>query len=193
MTETALQPLLDAIDKKIAKEQSFTLAIDGGSAGGKTTLAAALQQRYGCPVFHADDFFLQPHQRTPERLSQPGGNMDRERLLQEILLPLSQGQDVLYRRFDCHTMALLPPVSVPYAPFRIVEGAYCMHPDLSPQYGLSVFLLISPQLQRQRILRRNSPREAQRFFDRWIPLEEAYFRHLSPEKRCDIILEVTHE
>ena len=56
------------------------VAIDGRCASGKTTLATALAVSLGATVFHADDFFLRPEQRTAERLSEPGGNMDRERL-----------------------------------------------------------------------------------------------------------------
>ena len=41
------------------------LAIDGPCGSGKTTLAALLARLYDCPVFHADDFFLRPEQRTP--------------------------------------------------------------------------------------------------------------------------------
>ena len=128
------QRLLQVIDAHLAAGRPLTLAIDGCCAAGKTTLARQLHEKYGCPVFHADDYFLQPHQRTAQRLAQPGGNMDRERLLQEVLLPLSRGEDVLFRRFDCGTMTLQPPVRVPYAPLQVVEGTYCMHPDLAPYY-----------------------------------------------------------
>ena len=115
--------------------------------------------------------------------------MDRERLLQEVLLPLSRGKDVVFRRFDCSAMALRPPVRVPYVPFQIVEGTYCMHPELAPYYTASVFLRISPAEQRRRIERRCPPEKAQQFFTRWIPLEQLYFQQLHPEKNCTLILE----
>ena len=182
-------PLLQAIRRHLSAGQPLTLAIDGCSAAGKTTLARRLQEKYGCPVFHTDDYFLQAHQRTPQRLSQPGGNMDRERFLQEVLLPLSRGEDVTFRRFDCSAMALTPPVTVPYAPFQVVEGTYCLHPELAPYYTYSVFLRISPEEQRRRILCRCTPEKAQQFFHRWIPLEQLYFQQLRPDARCDLILE----
>lgn len=75
--------------------------------------------------------------------------MDRERFLQEVLLPLSRGEEVTFRRFDCGAMALTPPVTVPYAPFQVVEGTYCLHPELAPYYTYSVFLRISPEEQRR--------------------------------------------
>ena len=52
-------PLLQAIRRHLSTGQPLTLAIDGCSAAGKTTLARRLQEKYGCPVFHTDDFFLQ--------------------------------------------------------------------------------------------------------------------------------------
>ena len=68
------------------------VAIEGGSASGKTTLGELLQNVYGCPVFHMDDFFLRPEQRTEARFAQPGGNVDRERFLEEVLIPLREGR-----------------------------------------------------------------------------------------------------
>ena len=53
-------PLLAAIDRQLAAKPRVLLAIDGGSASGKTTLASWLEKIYGCPVFHMDDFFLRP-------------------------------------------------------------------------------------------------------------------------------------
>ena len=186
----AAQQLLQIIDRHLSAARPLTLAIDGCSAAGKTSLARHLQAKYGCPVFHTDDYFLQPHQRTPQRLSQPGGNMDRERFLQEVLLPLSQGKDVFCRRFDCGTMTLQPPVRVPYEPFQVIEGTYCMHPDLAPYYTCSVFLRIAPEAQHARILCRCPAEKAQQFFDRWIPLEQLYFQQIHPEKHCSLVWDV---
>ena len=185
-----LLPLLSAIDRKLRSASRVTLAIEGGSASGKTTLSGLLSRIYGCTVFHMDDYFLRPEQRTPERLAEPGVNVDRERFYEEILKPLTEGQSVRYQRFDCHTLSLQPPVDVVPTPLTVVEGAYSMHPLLAEHYDLSVFLRISPDLQRQRILNRNGPDMAERFFSMWVPLETAYFEALDPAGRCDLILEV---
>ena len=91
-----IRPLLVRIDRLMAERERVLVAIDGGSASGKTTLGALLQSIYACPVFHMDDFFLRPEQRTPERYAQPGGNVDRERFWQEVLEPLRrEGLDTL--------------------------------------------------------------------------------------------------
>lgn len=186
-----LLPLLSAVDRRLREQGRVLLAIEGGSASGKTTLAARLAQLYDAAVFHMDDFFLRPEQRTAARLAEPGGNVDRERFFREILQPLTRGKPVRYRRYDCHTQQLEPPVEAAPKALTIIEGAYSLHPELAEHYDLSVFLRISPELQRSRIQKRNTPEMAQLFFSQWIPLETLYFDALDPAGRCDLILEVT--
>ena len=182
-------PLFAAIDRLLAEKPTVTVAIEGGSASGKTTLAAQLQQVYdSCMVFHMDDFFLRPEQRTPERYAEPGGNVDRERFLTEVLTPLTNGEPVAYRRFDCARQTICPPEIIQPRRLNVVEGAYSMHPELADHYDLSVFLSIDPAYQRTRILRRNAPSAAERFFSTWIPLETHYFETFRPMERCTICL-----
>lgn len=185
-----LLPLLTAIDRKMAEGKPAIVALEGGSAAGKTTAAEVLRNLYGCPVLHMDDFFLRPAQRTPERLSQPGGNVDRERFWEEVLRPLRAGKSAAYRRYDCHTQTLLPPVEIPPAPLILVEGAYSCHGDLREYYDLTAFLRIPPDLQRRRIQVRNTPELQKRFFEEWIPMEQRYFEYFSIPAHCDLILEV---
>lgn len=185
----AFLPLLAQIDFMLQKGQ-VNLAVEGGSASGKTTLGKMLEQIYDCTVFHMDDFFLRPEQRTPERFAEPGGNVDRERFLEEVLLPLSRKEPVTYRRFDCSTFTLGKPVTVMPSGLNVIEGAYSMHPELAGYYDFSVFLDITPSLQRKRIEKRNPDGKAQRFFDEWIPMERLYFREKKVKERCDMVIAV---
>ena len=180
-------PLFAEIDRRL-KNGSCTLAIEGRSASGKSTLAAILEAVYGCTVFHTDDFFLQPAQRTPARFAEVGGNMDRERFLMEVLFPLSQGQVVQYRRFDCGTFTLLPPEEKRKTSLTVIEGAYCMHPGLCHFYDFAVFMDIDAELQRKRILKRNGEALAHRFFNEWIPMEETYIAALHVKERCNMVI-----
>lgn len=180
-------PLFAELDKLLEKKRAI-IAVEGGSASGKTTLSKILEDIYPCSVFHMDDFFLRPEQRTPERYAEVGGNVDRERFLSEVSEPLSKGNDVVYRSFDCSAMSLSEGKLVCPEKLVIVEGAYSMHPELERYYDFSVFLDVSPELQRERILRRNSPQTAQLFFDQWIPLENTYFTKTDIKKRCSMTI-----
>ena len=162
------------------------VTIEGGAASGKTTLAAALQDVYDCNVLHTDDFFLRPEQRVPERLAEVGGNLDRERFWEEIVQPLLCGETVRYRPFNCQTKSLEAPVSLPPKSLTVVEGSYAMHPAFGRYYDLAVFLDVPPALQRERILTRNSPAFAKRFFEEWIPMENAYFDQMAIRDRADL-------
>lgn len=179
-----LIPLLTEIDK-LSLNGQVILAVEGGSASGKTTLSGLLKKIYDCNIFHTDDFFLQPHQRTAERLAEPGGNLDRERFLSEVIIPLSEEKNVYYQPYDCSSGKLLPHVKAKSKRINIIEGAYSMHPDFSRYYNLSVFIEISKETQRERILKRN-PDMAERFFNEWIPMEEEYRNYFKTEEKCDM-------
>ena len=181
-------PFFCAVDRLLTEKERVIVAIEGGSASGKSTLGALMEQVYDCNLFHVDDFFLQKHQRTPERFSQPGGNVDYERFSEEIMQPLLRGGAFSYRRFDCSTMSLGESVSVQPKKLSVVEGAYSMHPVLRDAYDLSVFLDIEPAEQADRILRRNGEAMQKRFLTEWIPLEHRYFDALNVRESCTMIL-----
>lgn len=186
-------PLFARLDE-LLKMGPAVLAIEGGSASGKTSLSQILEGLYDCTVFHMDDFFLRPDQRTAERYAEPGGNIDRERFHEEVLVPLSQNKPVNYRRFDCSKGEIGPSVILTPKKLTVVEGVYSLHPKFGKYYDLAVFLEISPELQKKRIVKRNSPEEAKRFYDQWIPMEGDYFSKLKIKERCDLVIEnVLHE
>lgn len=159
------------------------MAIDGRCASGKSTLAAELHERYGFAVVHMDHFFLRPEQRTPERYAQPGGNVDYERVLEEVLEPLGRGEWPEYRPFDCHAGALAPPVRLEPSPVVVVEGSYSCCPALWERYDLRAFLTVGPEEQLRRLAQRDGD-YVQVFQERWIPLEERYLAACQVEERC---------
>lgn len=163
-------------------------ALDGRCGAGKTTLAAAAEESLGWAVVHMDDFFLRPQQRTPERLAQPGGNVDWERVRAEVLAPLLAGREARFCPYDCHAGAMGAVKTVPAAPVVLIEGSYACHPGLWDHYGLRAFLTVDADEQRRRILRRGGAEGWPAFRDRWIPLEEKYFAAFDIERRCDLVL-----
>lgn len=180
-------PLFREIEQRLGRG-NLTLAIDGRSGSGKSTLGGILKDRYDCNVFHMDDFFLTPSMRTSERLMIPGENVDHERFLTEVLLPAYYGEPVMYRRYDCHEGRMEAAEKILPKVLTVVEGSYSMHSDLMPYYGLKVFLEVSEEEQRMRILKRNGEVSAQRFFNEWIPLEESYFQAYQIKEKADMII-----
>ena len=182
-TERLLKRILEA-------EGPLRIAIDGRCASGKSTFAERLREKTGGDVLHMDDFFLRPEQRSAERYRTPGGNVDHERFLEEVLLPLSRGESYVYQPFDCRTMELGKAEIRRPSRITIVEGSYSLHPLLKDYYDIKVFLTVQPETQIERIRKRN-PEKVQRFIEEWIPYEELYFREFDTEKQADSVIDTT--
>lgn len=183
--------VLLAVSTIVQSGKPGIVAIDGRCGSGKTGLARLIAQLFPCSVFHMDDFFLPFDKRTPQRLAQPGGNVDYERVLSEVLEPLSRGQDVVYRPFDCGTGGLLASRTVPFSPLTVLEGSYSHHPALAERYDLKLFLTCTQKEQRRRLLQREGTQGLSPFLERWIPLEEQYFSACHIEEESDLTVDTT--
>lgn len=178
-------PLYAVIEENL--DHSFTIAIEGGSASGKTTLAKCLALLYDCNVFHADDFFLQSFQRTPERLGEIGGNIDYERLENQVIQGLQSGKSFEYHRYECQTGKMSAPILVAPKKLNIVEGVYSTHPNLTNIYDWKVFVRVTRSVQKQRLENRNPPALVKRFLEEWIPMENRYFKAYKIEEKANQI------
>ncbi len=165
------------------------IAVDGRCAAGKSTLAAWLKERFECTVnvIHMDDFFLQPYQRTRQRMEEPGGNIDYERFEKEVMYSLSRFENFSYQIYDCKIKKLSSRIYVEPAEISIVEGSYSCHPALWDFYTLRIFLDVEPEEQLRRICGRNGAEAVSVFRDKWIPLEEKYFTAYQIQERSDFV------
>lgn len=177
----------NAIQQLLNENETVIVAIDGNCTSGKTTLASHLAANYDCNIFHMDDFFLRPEQRTPERFAEIGGNVDYERFSKEVLLPLKSGKPFSYRPFDCSTFHMTDPVAVMPKKLNIIEGTYSLHPYFEEVHDLKILLTITQELQRERVLQRPAFLH-RRFFEEWIPMENQYFENFHISDKADIIL-----
>ena len=186
-------PVFLAIDKLLETQGQVTVAIDGCSGSGKSWLAELLAQIYSCNVFHMDDFFLPPQQKTAQRLAQPGGNVDYERFAAQIMAPLKKGEPFTYEKYSCQTGELLPTGLVPPRQLNIVEGVYSLHPALAEGFQFKIFLHVPRPVQHRRILQRSGEFLFRRFVEEWIPLEDSYFSALSIPSQCQLRLNTDFE
>lgn len=183
------QPAVDKIERLLYDRETkpLLIAIDGRCGGGKTTLGYYLQKCFGGNLFHMDDFYLQPHQRTEKRLAEVGGNVDYERFLEEVLLPVQRGETVQYRRFSCKTWEMQTTEIFPCQPLNIIEGSYSLHPYFGQPYDVKIFIDIDRESQLENIRERNGEEALENFKQLWIPKEEAYFEKFGVEEECLVI------
>lgn len=175
------------IDRALAESTltgTVIIAVDGACGGGKSTLGEALSAKYECNLFHMDDFFLRPCQRTKERYGEPGGNVDYERFQAEVLSHLADEGGFSYRPFCCRTMDFGETVRIPRRRLNIIEGAYSCHPYFGDIYQARFFVEVSPEVQKKRLLARNGREQYQRFVNEWIPMENRYFEAFAIRQQC---------
>ena len=182
------QQILRELLQRIRTQDHPLITIDGPCASGKTTLAAQLADTLPAAVVHTDDYVIPHALKTAERLAIPGGNCDTERLVQEVVMPWKRSLPVRMSRYDCKADRLLPEELLPEKDVLILEGCYCNLPAIRQDADFRIFLDISREEQRARLLQRETPESMKRFEDRWIPLEEAYFSaYRLPDEGCIVI------
>ena len=184
-------PAVSAI-RELAADKSrehILIAIDGKCASGKSTLGLYLKNEFDANLFHMDDFFLQKHQRTEERLAEVGGNIDYERFQKEVLNPLIAGETVEYRIFDCSSLEITESNKIQPKRINIVEGSYSQHPYFGEIYDLLIFTEIDSKNQLENIRKRNGEERLNDFVERWIPKEEAYFAKFGIKERSHLVIE----
>ncbi len=184
-------PFIELLKKVSSLPPHSVILIDGHAGAGKSSLASMIKDIHGYPIVHVDDFFLQPHQRTEERLNEIGGNVDYERFYNEVVKPINNKQSFDYQVFDCMSMSLTEYEHISFDKCIIIEGSYCMHPYFKDYGTYKIFLDIDENTQIKRIRNRNGEFLTRRFINEWIPKENAYFKHFDIKEKADYILETT--
>lgn len=177
-----LNEIVQLIEKKIRLKGSCVIAIDGRCGAGKTTIAKLLTQYFDCNVFHADDFYIPMEKRKEGRI----GNIDCERLLNEVLKPLEERRGFSYRPFCCMEGVFLEDIKVETKSVAIIEGSYSCLSSLFGFYDLHIFVDADKAVQQQRLLQREGEEKLKAFNDKWIPMEERYFAAYEVKYKCEI-------
>ena len=180
---------IDRCMREKTETRPVVVAIEGGAGSGKSVLGGIIKEVYHCNLFHMDDFFLQMHQRTPERFAEPGGNVDYERFKIEVLDQLDHPDGLWYQKYDCGTQSLKEKEFVSYDRLVVIEGAYSLHPHFEDRADLAFFLEIPDEVQLERIRNRNGEWMLKRFVKEWIPMERTYFEEFKIREKeyCQVI------
>lgn len=177
--------IIEELDR-ILKKSPFLLAIDGACGTGKSTLADHLTKHYQSTLIRMDDFFLPIEKRGDA--SEIASNIDKKRLTEEVLLPISRGDFQSYKPFLCKEQKLGEAVFAKENPLIILEGVYCLCPEFRDYYHKKILLKAPWELRKSRLIGRGS--DFYQFASEWIPREDLYFEKENVAQYCDFIYEV---
>lgn len=109
----------------------------------KSTLASLIHAKYpGSAVVHMDDFYLPSSKRIqlPPAQKQIGADCDWERVFNQILKPLTVGNDARYQRYDWETDTMAEWHIVPAGGLVIIEGTYSIRKELAGSHDFTIWV-----------------------------------------------------
>lgn len=139
------------------------VAVDGGAAAGKSTLAAELARRsVGSLVLHTDDL-----------LDGWAGQFGfAETLRASVLEPLAAGRPGRYRRYDWVAGRFADWRTVPVPRVLIVEGVSALH-ACAGYLAVGIFLDVPRPERERRWIERDGPLQPD--WVRWLDAEDRFF------------------
>jgi uridine kinase len=139
------------------------VAIDGGAAAGKSTLAGELAAALPrAAVVHLDDLL--------DGWDDQFGYADR--LAEQVLEPLAAGRTGRYRRYDWVADQFGDQVEVPVPETLIVEGVSAIW-GCRDRLSLGIFLDLPRPVRLRRWIDRDGPLRPE--WLRWLAAEDAFF------------------
>ena len=178
---------MEKLIEYIINNNNKVIGLDGPCGAGKSTISKFLESNFDVLVFHTDDYFLSTERKTDERLAEPGGNIDYERMIKEIFEHLEDDK-IFSNKFNCKYNKLVRRNSFERKSIILIEGVYSLHPKFRDYYDFSVFLDIDKKTQYSRILERSGAVMLDRYIKEWIPLEENYFNEFNIKKSVNLYI-----
>ncbi|QGN33245.1 hypothetical protein [Microlunatus sp. Gsoil 973] len=199
--------MLDAILDHLAHiraDHPVRVAVDGGTAAGKTTLAEDLAQRHiergGVGIRASFDFFKIP----PDRRTRHGFGdqvFDTDALVEELLEPLGPGGSRRYRvaTYDSwmgRSLRERPPRTAPDQALAVVDGAFLWAQPLRAWWEFWIFVEVDPSTAVERYVARDAlwtddpdpERMRDGFRTRYLPAESAYAEAVDPWHNADLMV-----
>ena len=157
------------------------VVVDGFSASGKSTVAAAVAARAGrrVTVVRGDDFIRRGTTRW-----------DQRRLIDDLLAPLSRGDDAAYRPWPWDADEPGPLRHVPADSVIVLEGIAVSDLD-TRGLDVGVPLVVWVEADERERARRSRDRAPQRFAcwrDDWLAIEREWGERVRPWARADIVV-----
>ena len=178
----------------LVSEQSqrpLVVAVDGASAAGTSTLAAAVGRRLSASVVAGDDFYRDmPEARRWALTAAEGVDLyfDWQRLRKEAIEPLRAGRVARYRPFDWRAGAGLAEqvVEAVPTPVVVVDGVYSGRPELGDVVDVAVLVETPAAERRRRMAARGHGNDG--WWSRWDAAENLYFATVRPASSYDLVV-----
>lgn len=156
------------------------VCVDGPAGSGKTTLAASLARAVDGAVVHLDDLY--------EGWSGLDGVATR--FDEQVLVPLSQGRDARYQRYDWELGRFADWIDLPRPSTLVLEGCGSAPRSVAGRASAVLWVEAPEQVRLERGLQRDGEAMREEWL-RWMALEQAHFDREGTRARADVVVDGT--
>ncbi|MGG5255137.1 uridine kinase family protein [Neobacillus sp. SM06] len=191
----SLDRLIEEVDKLSKKHTLLLIGIDGCGGAGKSTLARNLAKNFtNCTIVHMDDFYHPSEKiiKADPAVKPIGADFDWERLENQLLLPLTQGQNGSYQRYDWDTDKMAEWHTVPATGIVVIEGVYSTRKELFGFYDLTIWVNTPRETRLKRGLERDGEGARSMWEENWMVSEDLYVKKQQPDQRVNFIVDGTY-
>lgn len=186
MDDMTLDKIVDDIKALHSSRKPLLIAIDGFGGSGKSTIAIQLQELLGSAyVIGMDSFIIK---EKLDDMSADKTAFDRQRLIQEVLLPARNDKEIIYRHLEWDTNTLSHHIAVPNIKYLIVEGISATHPDIADYFDYKIWVDVPIEIAKKRGKLRDSGNENRDKWDLWAHNDIAYKEKYHPDLNADSII-----
>ncbi|MFF0205423.1 uridine kinase [Streptomyces sp. NPDC005017] len=158
------------------------VAVDGHAGSGKSTFAGRLAGALGgAPVLRLDDI------ATHEELF-----AWTDRVLRQVVEPLSRAEPAAYRPYDWRARRFGPPRELPSAEVVLIEGVGAGRRALRPYLARLLWMEMPPREAWDRGRARDGA-EQRVFWDGWVPAERRHFAEDPSRPFADLVVRQVQE
>jgi uridine kinase len=188
------EQLVESIDTISKKQSTLLIGIDGCGGSGKSTLAQKIKEACSnVTVVHMDDFYLPSAQiiNTHPTKKPVGADFDWERVLNQVLEPISADEEGRYQRYDWETDNLAEYHTVPIGGIMIIEGVYSIRKELENKYDFKIWVECPREIRLSRGLQRDGEEARGMWENNWMIAEDLYIEKHKPYERADLVVDGT--
>jgi uncharacterized protein YhfF len=172
----SLDEVLEAVAsaRLIGDCSSVIIAIDGFGGSGKSTLAERVFAELPGTLVHTDDF----------------ASWDNplewwQRMLDQVLIPLSRNETARYQRYDWDDRALAEWHSIPAGGLVLIEGVSSSRVAFRPYLSLSIWVETRRSLRLERGIQRDGEGMRADWMN-WMASEDAWAAEEDPQSHVDL-------
>lgn len=191
---TDLEQLINSISSIPRKQKSLLIGIDGCGGSGKSTLANQLKKECSdVTIVHMDDFYLPSSQliNIHPKEKAIGADFDWERMLKDVIEPISRNIEGSYQRYDWEKDDLAEWHTVPVGGIVVIEGVYSLRNELVNKYDYTIWVDCPRDMRLSRGLERDGEDARDTWENNWMISEDLYVKEHNPLGRADLVVNGT--